>query len=90
MNKLIKIFKKRSEAFGSQKNPFKTLCLIIKKKKKCWLHHMACGTLVPWPGIEPLSHALETRNLNHWTTGEVPKMFWLMKHTYSIAQMTNL
>ena len=22
------------------------------------LHHVACGTLVPWPGIEPMSPAL--------------------------------
>ena len=80
----------RSEGFGSQKKPLKTLCLIIRKKKSFWLHHMACGTLVPWPGIVPSSHALETQNLSHWTTGEVLKMFCLMECTYSIAQMTNL
>ena len=32
----------------------------------------ACGILVPWPGIEPMSPA---RSLNHWTTREGPIMF---------------
>ena len=30
---------------------------------------MACGILVPRPGIEP---ALEIQSLNYWTTREVP------------------
>ena len=29
-----------------------------------WLHHVACGTLVPLPGIEPVFPALEVQNLN--------------------------
>ena len=33
---------------------------------------MACGILVPWPGIESMSLALEAWSLNHWTTREVP------------------
>ena len=33
---------------------------------------MARGILVPWPGIEPMSLALEAWSLNHWTTREVP------------------
>ena len=45
----------------------------LKKKTHCfWLHHMVCGTLVPWHGIEPASLALEAWSLNHWTTREVP------------------
>ena len=32
----------------------------------------ACGILVPWPGIEPASPALEAWSLNHWTAREVP------------------
>ena len=27
--------------------------------------HVACGTLVPQPGIEPKSSTMEARNLNH-------------------------
>ena len=32
---------------------------------------MLCGTLVPPPGIEPASPALEARSVNHWTAREV-------------------
>ena len=27
-----------------------------------WLHHMACGVLVPWPGIESTLPALEVQS----------------------------
>ena len=37
--------------------------------------------LVPWPGIEPGSHAFTAQNSSHWTTREVPKVcvyfFWM-------------
>ena len=33
---------------------------------------MACGILVPQPGIEPMPPALEVQSLNHWTTRGVP------------------
>ena len=39
-----------------------------------WPCHAACGILVPQPGIEPTSPALEARNLNHWTAREVPNL----------------
>ena len=32
-----------------------------------WLHHIVCGILVPWPGVEPLLPALEFQSLNGWT-----------------------
>ena len=32
---------------------------------------MACGILVPQPGIKPMPPALEAQSLNHWTTREV-------------------
>ena len=35
------------------------------------LHHVACGILVPQPGIKPAPPALEVGSLNHWTTREV-------------------
>ena len=38
----------------------------------------ASGILVPRPGIEPMSSALETLSLNHWTTKEV-LLHWLLK-----------
>ena len=37
-----------------------------------WSHHAACGILVPRPGIEPASPALEAQSLNQWTTREDP------------------
>ena len=36
-----------------------------------WLHHAACRILVPQAGTEPMSPAVETQSLNHWTTREV-------------------
>lgn len=44
----------------------------------CFFYHMACAILVPWPGIEPASPALEAQCLNHWTTREVPKSQFLL------------
>ena len=41
--------------------------------KKFWPHPIACGTLVPWPGIESITSGVESPN--HWTTRECP--FWL-------------
>ena len=32
---------------------------------------MACGILVPQPGVKPAPFALEAQSFNHWTTGEV-------------------
>ena len=43
-----------------------------------WPHPTACGTLVSWPGIEPMPPKLLLECLvNHWTTREVPGIyFW--------------
>ena len=38
-----------------------------------WLHHVACGILVPWPGIKLMAPSVEAWSLNHWTTGRSPK-----------------
>ena len=39
---------------------------------------VACGILVPWPGIQPIVFALEVRNLNHGMARQVPStyFFW--------------
>lgn len=29
---------------------------------------MACGFLIPQPGIKPMTPALEVRSLSHWTS----------------------
>ena len=44
-------------------------------KRNIWPHHVAHGTLVPQPGIEPVSLALEMWSLNHWTSREVQSTF---------------
>ena len=36
-----------------------------------WPLSAACGILVPQPGIEPMSPAVEVQSLNHWTAKEV-------------------
>ena len=33
--------------------------------------NVACGILVPWPGMEPMILALEMQYLNHWTAREI-------------------
>ena len=37
-----------------------------------WLYHVACGILVPRPGIKPTPPTVEAWSLNHWTAREVP------------------
>ena len=55
---------------------------------------MACGILVPWPGIEPASPAVEAQTLNHWTTSKVPSVFILFDfssiyHTPSFSGLSS-
>ena len=38
-----------------------------------WPHRTACGILVPRPGIEPVTPAVEVPSPNHWSTREVPR-----------------
>ena len=38
---------------------------------------MACGILVPQPGVKPVRPALEAWSVNHWTAREVPNFFFL-------------
>ena len=42
--------------------------------KNYWPCCVACGNLVPQPGIKPEPSAAETWNPNHWTTTEVPEI----------------
>ena len=50
---------------------------------------MARGILVPRPGIEPTSLALQGRFFNHWTTREVPA-FMFFKRMNMIQALVNL
>ena len=38
-----------------------------------WPRYTACKILVPQPGIELVSSAIEVQSPNHWTTREVPE-----------------
>ena len=42
-----------------------------------WLHHVACGILVPQPGIEPAPLAMKDWSSNHWTVREFPSPYSL-------------
>ena len=48
-------------------------CLFYLINLVLWLRLVACGVLVPEPGVKPLPSVLEAQNLNHWTTWEVLK-----------------
>ena len=63
-----------------KKNVYSTLLLVLNMD--ClwgfcllfWPCHAAFEILVPQPGVEPVSPAVEAQGLNHWTTREV----WLV------------
>ena len=41
-------------------------------------HRVACRILVPRPGIEPVSPAMEAQSPNHWTSREFPDLSLLV------------
>ena len=41
------------------------ICLFLLLLGFIWLCHVACGLLVPQPGIEPMARAVEAWSLNH-------------------------
>ena len=49
----------------------------------------AYGILVPSPGLEITSPALEVWSLNHWTTQEVPSpIIFLQQHIYMLSHQS--
>ena len=48
--------------------------------------HSACGILVAWPGIEPMSPAVEARSPNQWAAREYPA-FPFLKDIQPINQI---
>ena len=47
-----------------------------------WPPHVACGILIPRPGIKPMLPAVEAWSPNHWTAREFPCIFLrLENHT---------
>ena len=59
-----------------------------------WPCHAACGTLVPWPGIEPTPPVVKVQNLNHWTFRQVPKLvpffFFFNRNLFKEAWVSEL
>ena len=55
---------------------FLNICLFIWLCQILVVAHgiFSCGMwdLIPWPGIEPGSHALRAQSLSHWISREVP------------------
>ena len=57
---------------GNSPHPLQHLLFVDIKKKFFWAHYVACGVLVPWPGMKPIFPAVGAGSLNHWTTREIP------------------
>ena len=55
-----------------------------------WPHCVACGILVPRPGMEPAALAVEEQSFNHWTTGEVSVLPIFELHINGIILCTQL
>lgn len=45
-------------------------------------HFVACGSLVPWPGVEPVSTAVEVPSPNHMTARELPVFKFLIDSVF--------
>ena len=49
----------------------------------CLFGHVACGILVPWPGMEPIPTTVDMQSFNCWTTREInPCLFFSFKHLW--------
>ena len=51
---------------------------------------MACGILVPQPGIKTTPPAGEMQSLNHWSMREVPMVSELYQHKMLLKYHANL
>ena len=61
------------------------LCFIF------WPCHMACGSLVPWLGIEHMPPALAAQSLNHWKRKcQSLSRVWLFAIPWTVALQTSL
>ena len=49
-------------------------------------HYMACGILVPWPGIKSRPVAVKAPSPNHWTTSESPRII-LYCHSFETGSL---
>ena len=69
--------------------PILTVRFLLVAKQLCVcvsVLHVACGILVPQPGIKPEScPAVEAQSLNRWTTREIPKQIIFQSFSPQIA-----
>ena len=59
------------------KHTYHPIFIILKIYFFFLLRFVACGILVPQPGIKPMPPAVGVWSLNHWTTREVPITLFL-------------
>ena len=85
---------------GGHGNPLQYSCLENPKNRGAWwatVHGVTesdmmevtntfilMQNLVSWPGIKPQTPALGAQSLSHWTTRDVPKVYYLLL-SHSIA-----
>ena len=50
-----------------------------------WLHHMACGILVPQPRIRPMPPAVKAQSLNHWTGRKIWGFLFFVLQAYTVS-----
>ena len=57
-----------------------------------WLHLEACGILVPRPGMEPepVPPIVEVWTVDHWTTREVPRLYFSYMVTVQVSICGNI
>ena len=71
-------FKKKKTKTNKQKTRGWAASSLLSRLSLAAVHGLscpvACGILASWPGIKPVSFALEGIFLNHWTTREVPQL----------------
>lgn len=51
---------------------------------------MACGSLVPWPGVEPVPTAVEVPSPNHMTARELPVFKFLIDSVFYLLMQGSL
>ena len=53
----------------------------------CVVRRVACGILVPRPGIEPGATEMKALNPNHWTARELPRYHLKKKENHDLKNM---
>ena len=61
-----------------------------RKKNFFWPLLAACWILFPWPGTQPIPHAVKARSPNHWTTRRVLAVLFLFLVFKSLLHETDI